>query len=204
MIVSLRGRLREKGATLAWIEAAGVGYGVQISLSTYEALPRTGDEVELYTTMVVREDAHQLFGFATREERRLFDLLMTVSGVGPKVALAILSGLRPEALSRSIRGNDIGALTTVSGVGRKTAERILVDLRDKLGGEPSFAPAGTGPAPGSGFEDAVSALVSLGFPRPSAMKAVQAAADSASGETLAIEEWVRRALATVGKAQARA
>ena len=198
MIVSLRGRLREKGATMAWIECAGVGYGVQISLSTFEALPRPGEEVELLTTMVVREDSQQLFGFATRDERRLFELLMTVSGVGPKVALAVLSGLRPEALTRSIRENDVGALTTVSGVGRKTAERILVDLRDKLGGEAPSSPAA---APmGGAFEDAVGALVSLGFPRPAAVKAVQSVAENGG---LPIEEWVRRALAAVGKAQAR-
>jgi len=199
MIVSVRGRLREKGATLAWIDVGGVGYGVQISLSTFEALPRVGEEVELLTTQVVREDSQQLFGFSTREERRLFDLLMTVSGVGPKVALAVLSGLRPEALARSIRENDVGALTTVSGVGRKTAERILVDLRDKLGGEAPSSPAA---APkGGAFEDAVSALVSLGFQRPSAVKAVQSVAENGG---LPIEEWVRRALAAVGKAQARA
>ena len=200
MIVSLRGRLREKGATLVWIEAAGVGYGVQISLSTFEALPKVGDEVELYTTMVVREDSQQLFGFATKEERRLFELLLTVSGVGPKVALAVLSGLRPEALARSIRDNDLGALTTVSGVGRKTAERILVDLRDKLGGEPTVVPAAA--SGGGAFEDAVGALISLGFPRASAVKAVQSVADHSNGG-LPIEEWVRRALAAVGKAQSR-
>lgn len=200
MIVSVRGRLREKGATLAWIEAGGVGYGVQISLSTFEALPRVGEEVELLTTQVVREDSHQLFGFSTREERRLFDLLMTVSGVGPKVALAVLSGLRPEALTRSIREGDVGALTTVSGVGRKTAERILVDLRDKLGGEAAAATTAAKPA-GGAFEDAVSALISLGFQRASAVKAVQSVAENGG---LPIEEWVRRALAAVGKAQARA
>jgi Holliday junction DNA helicase RuvA len=185
---------------LAWIEAGGVGYGVQISLSTYEALPKAGEEVELYTSMVVREDSHQLFGFATREERRLFDMLLTVSGVGPKVALAILSGLRPESLAKSIREGNLGALTTVSGVGRKTAERILVDLRDKLGGEPSLTPASA--TLGGAFEDAVGALVSLGFPRAAAMKAVESVADGSNGG-LPIEEWVRRALAAVGKAQAR-
>ncbi|HEV8479360.1 MAG TPA: Holliday junction branch migration protein RuvA [Candidatus Eisenbacteria bacterium] len=200
MIVSLRGRLREKSATLAWIEAAGVGYGLQISLSTFEALPRPGEEIELLTTMVVREDSQQLFGFATRDERRLFELLMTVSGVGPKVALAVLSGLRPEALTRSIRENDVGALTTVSGVGRKTAERILVDLRDKLGGEPPTSPGAAATPAGGVFEDAVGALVSLGFPRPAAVKAVQSVAENGG---LPIEEWVRRALAAVGKAQAR-
>jgi Holliday junction DNA helicase RuvA len=200
MIVSVRGRLREKGATLAWIDVGGVGYGVQISLSTFEALPRVGEDVELLTTQVVREDSQQLFGFSTREERRLFDLLMTVSGVGPKVALAVLSGLRPEALTRSIREGDVGALTTVSGVGRKTAERILVDLRDKLGGGDAAVAAAATPR-GGAFEDAVTALVSLGFQRASAMKAVQSVAENGG---LPIEEWVRRALAAVGKAQARA
>jgi Holliday junction DNA helicase RuvA len=201
MIVSVRGRLREKGATQAWIDVGGVGYGVQISLSTFEALPRVGEEVELLTTQVVREDSQQLFGFSTREERRLFDLLMTVSGVGPKVALAVLSGLRPDALTRSIREGDVGALTTVSGVGRKTAERILVDLRDKLGGSAEAAAAASVTPKGGAFEDAVSALVSLGFQRAPAMKAVQSVAENGG---LPIEEWVRRALAAVGKAQARA
>jgi Holliday junction DNA helicase RuvA len=200
VIVSLRGRLREKGATTAWIDVGGVGYGVSVSLSTYESLPRPGDEVELFTSLIVREDSQQLFGFATREERRLFELLLTVSGVGPKVALAVLSGLRPEALARSIREGDVGALTTVSGVGRKTAERVIVDLRDKMGADlgPALAPA----ADAGGYEDAVAALVSLGFPRAAAQKSVQAAAkDAAPG--LPIEELVRRALAAASRAQVR-
>jgi Holliday junction DNA helicase RuvA len=200
VIVSLRGRLREKGATTAWIDVGGVGYGVQVSLSTYESLPSPGSEVELFTALIVREDSHQLFGFATREERRLFELLLTVNGVGPKVALAVLSGLRPEALARSIRDGDVGALTAVSGVGRKTAERILVDLRDKMGGEAGLAPAAT-PA-GEGLEDAVAALVSLGFPPPAARKAVQSAAREA-GDGAAIEDLVRRALAAAARAQVR-
>jgi Holliday junction DNA helicase RuvA len=200
VIVSLRGRLREKGATSAWIDVGGVGYGVYVSLSTYESLPQPGAEVELFTALIVREDSQQLFGFATREERRLFELLLTVNGVGPKVALAILSGLRPEALARSIRDGDLGALTAVSGVGRKTAERILVDLRDKMGGEAGLAPAAA-PA-GAGFEDAVAALVSLGFPRAAAQRAVQTAAKEA-GEGVALEDLVRRALAAASRAQAR-
>ncbi len=197
MIVSLRGRLREKSATTAWIEAGGVGYGVSVSLSTYESLPRPGEEVELLTTLIVREDSQQLFGFATREERRLFELLLTVNGVGPKVALAVLSGLRPEALARSIRDGDVAALTTVSGVGRKTAERVIVDLRDKVGGLPGAAVV-EAPAV-SGYEDAVAALVSLGFPRAAAQRAVQAAAKGAAAG-LPIEELVRRALAAAGRA----
>ena len=200
MIVSLRGRLREKGATTAWIDVGGVGYGVQVSLSTFESLPQPGGEVELFTALIVREDSQQLFGFATREERRLFELLLTVNGVGPKVALAVLSGLRPEALARSIRDGDVGALTAVSGVGRKTAERILVDLRDKMGGEAGLVPAAT-PAD-AGLEDAVAALVSLGFPPPAARKAVQSAAREA-GDGAAIEDLVRRALAAAARAQPR-
>jgi Holliday junction DNA helicase RuvA len=198
VIVSIRGTLRDKGATSAWIDIGGVGYGVQLSLSTFEALPAVGKEVELLTVLVVREDAHQLYAFATAEERRLFEMLLTVSGVGPKVALAMLSGLRPEALSRSIRSGDVGALTTVSGVGRKTAERILVDLRDKMAGESAPMPAGGGVVV-AGYEDAVAALLSLGYRRPEAQKAVQAAAKGSNGE-MPIEDLVRRALAAASRA----
>jgi Holliday junction DNA helicase RuvA len=195
MIISLRGRLREKTATSAWLDAGGVGYGVQISFSTFEVLPAVGSEVELLTSLVVREDAHQLFGFATAEERRLFELLLTVSGVGPRVALGVLSGMRPEALRRAIRGGDVGALTTVSGVGKKTAERILVDLRDKLQAE---APAAGGEALGGSAEDAVSALVSLGFPQVQARKSVQSALKE-TGADAPLEEIVRRSLAAASK-----
>lgn len=193
MIVSLRGLLREKKPAMAWIVAGGVGYGVHVSLSTYEALPSAGLEVELLTVLVVREDSQQLYGFATAGERRLFELLLTVSGVGPRLALTLLSGLRPEALWRSLRQQDVGALTTISGVGRKTAERILVELKDKLpalpGEERALPPA---------YEDAVAALVSLGFPAGRAREAVQAAAGGANGGA-DLEVIVRKALAEAGR-----
>jgi len=193
MIVSLRGLLREKKPASVWIDAGGVGYGVHVSLSTFETLPAKGSEVELLTVLVVREDSHQLYGFATGSERKLFELLLTVSGVGPRVALAILSGLRPEALARSLRNQEVGALTAVSGVGRKTAERILVELRDKLPPELS-----SGPSLPPAYEDAVAALVSLGFTQPQAREAVQSAAKGANGGA-ELEAIVREALASAGR-----
>lgn len=192
MIVSLRGLLREKKPGLAWIEAGGVGYGVNVSLSTYEALPAAGHEAELLTVLVVREDSQQLYGFATAGERRLFELLITVSGVGPRLAMTLLSGLRPEALWRSLRQQDVGALTMISGVGRKTAERILVELKDKVPDLPGEARA-LPPA----YEDAIAALVSLGFPAGRAREAVQTAAGGNGGADL--EEIVRKALAEAGR-----
>lgn len=190
MIVSIRGILREKKPPTAWIDVGGIGYGVQVSLSTYETLPESGLEVELFTTQIVREDSLQLYGFSTREERKLFDLLLTVSGVGPRSALGILSGLRPEALMRSIQEEDIAALTSISGVGKKTAERILVDLRDKI---PATQLVPVGPAPSAHHEDAVSALVSLGYTPQKAEKAVHIAT-SKIGEGADLERIVRNAL----------
>ena len=169
----------------------GIGYGVQVSLSTYETLPENGIEVELFTTQVVREDSLQLYGFTTRDERRLFDLLLTVSGVGPRSALGILSGLRPEALMRSIQEADVAALTAISGVGKKTAERILVDLRDKIG-TTQLVPVG--PAPSAHHEDAISALVALGYTPQKAEKAVRTVS-SRIGEDADLERIVRGALA---------
>ena len=193
MIVSLRGLLREKKPALVWIEAGGIGYGVHVSLSTYEMLPDKGSEVELLTVLVVREESHQLYGFATATERKLFELLLTVSGVGPRVALAILSGLRPEALARTLRQQEVGALTAVSGVGRKTAERILVELRDKLPADLS-----EGPSLPPAYEDAVAALVALGFKEPQARDAVRSAAKGANGGA-DLEAIVRTALASAGR-----
>ncbi len=193
MIVSVRGRLREKKPAHVWIDVGGVGYGIHVSLSTFEVLPAPDREVELLTVPVVREDSHQLYGFATAEERRLFELLITVSGVGPRLALTLLSGLRPEALMRSLRNQDLGALTTISGVGRKTAERILVELKDKLPVE--FR---EGPALPAAHEDAVAALVALGFPALQAREAVRTATGGADGGS-DLEGIVRRALAEAGR-----
>jgi Holliday junction DNA helicase RuvA len=191
LIVSLRGILREKKPPTAWIDVNGIGYGVQVSLSTYEVLPEPGRETELFTTLVVREDSQQLYGFATREERKLFDLLLTVSGVGPRGALGILSGLRPEAFVRSVSDGDVAALTAISGVGKKTAERILVELRDKVSTDKTLT---AGPVLSTLHQDAVTALIALGFTPQKAQKSVRSAAAALPANT-GLEEIVRRALA---------
>lgn len=204
MIASLRGRLLEKSAGACVVEAGGVGYLVSVSTHTARTLPEAGAEVFLLTHQVVREDALMLFGFAEADERRLFELLLGVSGVGPKVALAVLSGLAPAALARAIRDEHVAALVAIPGIGRKTAERLVVELRDKLemivtAGGPSPAPAaGRGVLPRSErFEDAVAALQSLGYSAPQAQEAVRHAHQAASESTL--EELVRRALARLAK-----
>ncbi len=209
MIASLRGTLIDVGAGTCVIEAGGVGYALHLSTHAVAALPPRGQEVFLRTRQVVREDAHLLFGFADAEELKLFDLMTSVSGVGPKLALAVLSGLRPAALARAIREEHVGVLVAIPGIGRKTAERLVVELRDKLEGLP-LAPAAV-PAPkASGprgvlprserFDDAVAALVRLGYTAPQAQEVVRqvgAGLDEASAEDL-----VRRSLAQLGKAAA--
>jgi Holliday junction DNA helicase RuvA len=205
MIASLRGTLLEKDAASCVVECAGVGYLVSVSTHTARTLPKPGEDVFLRTRQVVREDAVQLFGFAEPEEQRLFDLLIGVSGVGPRLGLAVLSGLRPSALARAIRDEHVAALVAIPGIGRKTAERLVVELRDKLVGFETAAtlaePAGSrepGILPRSErFEDAVAALTRLGYTAAQAQEAVRRAADAA-GESSA-EALVRRALAALGK-----
>ena len=200
MIASLRGILIEAPPGACVIECDGVGYLVQVSAHTAQSLPPPGHETFLRTRQVVREDSVQLFGFADAEELKLFDLLIAVSGVGPKLALAVLSGLRPQALARAIREEQIGALVAIPGIGRKTAERLIVELRDKLETLPGPARE-TGVLPRSErFDDAVAALVRLGYTSTQAQEAVQRAA--ASGNNLSPEELVKRSLASVGKAAA--
>jgi Holliday junction DNA helicase RuvA len=208
MIASLRGTLLERGTGGCVIEAAGVGYWVQISTTTARALPPEGSEVFLHTHLVVREDAHQIFGFYERDERRLFELLIGVSGVGPKVALAVLSGLKPGALARAIRDENLAVLVAVPGIGRKTAERLVVELRDKLeliaaaAADESAAPAGAARKVGprsEHFEDAVAALVGLGYSPAQAQDAIRRAAEGSAADA-SLEDLVRGALARLTKA----
>lgn len=135
MISFLEGKLAEKHAGRAVVSVGGVGYEVLIPASTAGKLPATGKPARLFTRLHVRDDAMVLFGFATQDERALFDLLVTVTGVGPKVALSFLSVLSPDSLRRAVASGDVGALTVVPGVGKKVAQRVLLDLRDKLGGD---------------------------------------------------------------------
>ncbi len=198
MIASLRGRLLEALPTRVVIEAGGVGYEVLVPVSTYDKLPAPGGEVCLLTHLVVREDAHTLYGFSTAAERELFRLLIaTVSGVGPKVALNMLSGMAPAAFRQAVMQGDVKALAQISGVGKKTAERVVVELRDKLGALPGPAPAAAG-APAAGGEtsaanDAVLALTALGFARNDAAEAVRAAR-AVLGPDAPVDQLVRACL----------
>lgn len=202
MIASLRGTLAEKTAGTCVIEAGGVGYLVLVSSHTLAKLPERGASVHLRTRQIVREDSITLFGFSDPDELRLFDLLIGVSGVGPKLALALLSGLQPAAVARAIRGEQVGALTTVPGIGRKTAERVIVELRDKL--EAPTAPAKEGGVlPRSARQqDAVAALTSLGYTAPQAQEALRRLGTDA--ESLSLEDIVRRALTQLSKPAAAA
>lgn len=175
MIAHLTGRLLEKDARRVQrlvIDVQGVGYEVLAPLSTIYTLGDAGSPVSLRIYTHVREDVFQLFGFATELEHTLFERLIGVNGVGPKLALAILSGIEPADLGRAIRGNDLGRLTAIPGVGRKTAERLVVELRDRLEqdlGQAPVAPASPGAAV---RDDLLSALANLGYQRAAAEKAV--------------------------------
>ena len=162
MISYVRGTLVEKEPTRAVIEAGGVGYELLVSLSTYEKLPRTGSEAKLLAYHCVREDDEILFGFATDDEKAMFAKLTSVSGVGPKIALAILSGSSIAELSMSIAGGDAKRISAIKGVGKKTAEKICVELKDKVS-EFAFSGRAGADAPAPVAKDAVAALRALGF-----------------------------------------
>jgi len=194
MIAHLRGRLFSKTPGQAIVEAGGVGYDVTISIPTFTALPAEGADVSLFIHTQVREDLLALFGFLDREEKRLFERLITVSGVGPKLAVTILSGLNPERTVAAIRAQDHATLTRIPGVGKKLAERLVVELKDKLE-DMAVAPAPGITAPAA--EDVLSALLNLGYQRPAAQKAIETAIqkDKAAGENF--DELFRAALKVI-------
>ncbi len=173
MIAHLRGKLIHKEPGQAIVEAGGVGYDVAISVPTFTALPSVGAEAALHIHTQVSDDQIALFGFLDREEKRLFERLITVSAVGPKLAIKILSGLSVERTVQAIRGQDHAQLTRIPGVGKKLAERLVVELKDKLD---DFAVA---PAPavvqGAEVQDVLSALVNLGYQRAASEKAIEQA-----------------------------
>ncbi len=198
MIASVRGTLIEKDPGHCVIEAAGVGYLLHVSTHTAKTLPAKGKDVTLRTRQVVREDSLTLYGFADADELALFDLLIAVSGVGPRVALALLSGLKSDALKRAIKDEQVSALTTVPGIGRKTAERLVVELRDKVEA-PKAGGRSSGVLPKSQHQkDAVAALQRLGYTSVQSQVAVRQAVEE-DGK-LSLEDLVRRALAILGKA----
>jgi Holliday junction DNA helicase RuvA len=196
VIASLEGILRSKTPTEVLVDVNGIGFAISIPLSTYEKLGAAGSRVVLLTYLHIRDDAMQLFGFATEEERRIFKLLISVSGVGPKIAQSVLSGMNVEELKSHIGDGNVNALTTIPGVGRKTSERLVVELRDKIGG-PYFEPGSVAPI-GAGASsvrlEALQALLSLGYNQQAAEKAIRLALKEASSATISLEELIKRAL----------
>ena len=175
MIAHLRGKLLVKHPNQAVVETGGVGYDVTISVPTFSDLPSVGAEVALHIHTHVREDVIALYGFLRPSEKLLFEKLITVSGIGPKLAITILSGMAADEMVGAIRGNDVARLTRIPGIGKKTAERMVLELRDKL---PEVSPtmAAVAPTLSGTEEDVLSALVNLGYQRAPAEKALAAAA----------------------------
>jgi Holliday junction DNA helicase RuvA len=190
MIGSLRGRIASKTPPQLTVDVGGIGYELEVPLSTFFHLPAVGEEVRLLTHLVVREDAHTLYGFATEEERRLFRSLIKVSGVGPKIALALLSGISVTAFAECVQREDIAALTRVPGVGRKTAERLIVEMRDRLAAAPAVAGVPAPAAAASAETEAYGALVALGYRPAEAARLLKAVGPG----THSTEELIRRAL----------
>ncbi len=197
MIAQIAGRLLAKDLDRVEVmTSGGVGYELAVPLSVYETLPRPGEDVTLHTHLVVREDGWLLFGFATAIERRVFQKLLTANGVGPALALGLMSHLSADRVVRALRERDIVTLQSVPRVGRKKAERLVLDLADKLDDLPSETVGGVR-LEGAGADDAMRALVSLGYTTMDAEKAVRGALD-AGGRGMPAPELIRNALARLG------
>jgi len=194
MIAWLSGRLRRKSADAIVVDVGGVGYQVAIALSTFRSLPEPGETVDLHIHTQLREDSLSLYGFSMEPERDLFQLLLGVSGVGPKLALAVLSGMSVADLAAAVRTGDDAKLRAISGIGSKTAARLCLELKDKV--HQLLPAAGDGarplPAASARHEDAVSALMSLGYRRQPSEEAVQKVLRDHTGTKL--EELIRKAL----------
>jgi Holliday junction DNA helicase RuvA len=196
MIAHLRGKLLAKHPNQAIVETGGVGYDVTISVPTFSDLPAIGFEVALHIHTHVREDALALYGFLRASEKLLFEKLITVSGIGPKLAITILSGMAADEMVGAIRGNDVAKLTRIPGIGRKTAERMVLELRDKL---PETGPATSAAMPtvSATEEDVLSALVNLGYQRAAAEKALTIAMKNGKGSSF--DALFREALGALSK-----
>ncbi len=196
MIAHIRGRLLAKHPNQAIVETSGVGYDITISIPTFSDLPGVGSEVALHIHTHVREDLIALYGFLKPAEKQLFEKLITVSGIGPKLAITILSGMAADEMVGAIRGNDIARLTRIPGIGKKTAERMVLELRDKL------PPAGVGEVPAVPVmtameEDVLSALVNLGYQRAAAERALASVTKNGKGGSF--EVMFREALAGLSR-----
>ena len=193
MIAHLRGRLIAKHPNQAIVEAGGVGYDVTISVPTFSELPALNVEVSFFIHTHVREDALALFGFLSAGEKQLFEKLLSVSGIGPKLAITILSGMPADAMVAAIKGNNVAGLTRIPGIGKKTAERMVLELRDKLDAF-GIAPETVSASPVE--EDVISALVNLGYQRPMAERAL-AKLGNVSAESF--DALFRKAMAALAK-----
>jgi len=181
VIAHLRGLLLSKSPNAVVVDCNGVGYELAISVSTFTELGAEGSAVKLHVHTHVREGALALFGFAELTEKRLFEKLLTISGIGPKLAITVLSGISAERLVGAIRSGDHATLTKIPGIGKKTAERVVLELKDKLDDMVGSIPeTGAKPSLGAVADDVLSALVNLGYPRPVAQKAVETAAKDTS------------------------
>ncbi len=200
MIVSLEGKLVASTPVKALIECRGIGYEVHVPVTTAEKLPANGNTVKLHTLAVYREDSQALYGFAAAADRDFFQLLVEkVSGVGPRVALSIMSRLSLTSIQAAISSGDVGLLAKCPGIGKKTAERLVMELKDKVGvsapaSVSASAAAPTAPAGAGAYQDAMLALVSLGYKPPDADKVLRRAAE-ALGPQAPTEDLVRKALA---------
>jgi holliday junction DNA helicase RuvA len=200
MITHLNGTLVKKSPTEIVVDVNGIGYAVMISVSTFEKLPEINSTVHILTHHHVREDTEVLFGFASEDERNLFRLLISVSGIGPKMAQTILSGIQPDDLRRSISQGNINTLTSVPGIGKKTAERMIVELKDKIskiegGDKITDIPS----SPASIRMEALTALVSLGYTREKAEQSIRTVINEVNGEFISVEELIKKALQLSGK-----
>lgn len=197
MIARLQGRLAEKRPHRVTVDVHGVGYDLHIPLSTYYGLGEPGAEAVFRVHTHVREDTLALFGFATGLELRVFEALIGISGIGPKLALAVLSGIEPAELVRAVGRGDVRRLTGIPGIGKKTAERMGLELRDRLPAVPEAEPEPAGgDGPGAARGDLVSALVNLGYARPAAERAVDAALGAGDG---GFEPALKRALKEIAR-----
>lgn len=193
MIGRISGTLLEKNPPQVTVDVGGVGYDIDVPMSTFYNLPRIGDKVALFTHLVVREDAHLLYGFGSEVERVTFRQLLKISGVGPKVALAVLSGMSVNDLAEAVATQEAGRLTKVPGIGKKTAERLLLELKDKLKVDVRIAVGGGDAAPSSSA-DILNALISLGYNEKEALFAIKGLP-----KDVAVSDGIRQALKLLSK-----
>ncbi|MBU1690615.1 MAG: Holliday junction branch migration protein RuvA [Gammaproteobacteria bacterium] len=195
MIGRIAGILLEKHPPLVLVDVGGVGYEIDVPMSTFYNLPALGEKIALHTQLIVREDAHQLYGFSTHDERAAFRQLLKISGVGPKLALTILSGMSVAELSHVVAAQEVGRLTKIPGIGKKTAERLLLELRDKLpGAAAALLTSGTEPGPAI-RNDVLDALLALGYNEREANWAVKQLPAN-----LDVSDSIRQALKFLSKA----